>query len=103
MASWAAVLALTGFRYSAPTGTLVLGTDVGRFFWSTGNAWGTCELRCDGDSMCGEFRVTEGEIAVRNIAVAGSEPCALESPVMLRAGDSLPIQGEPPSPRDVRC
>lgn len=42
MASWAAVLALTGFQYSAVSGVMRFALNAGQTFWSTGYAWGTC-------------------------------------------------------------
>ena len=44
MASWSAVLALTGFQYSAVTGTLSFGNITGTYFWSAGNSYGTAEI-----------------------------------------------------------
>ena len=43
MASWAAILALSGFHYSAVNGTLTFRAtpEKSRMFWSTGYAWGT--------------------------------------------------------------
>ena len=38
MASWAAVLALSGFHYSAPQATMTLNAQEGRYFWSNGYA-----------------------------------------------------------------
>ena len=44
MASWSAVLALSGFHYSAVSGTLTFAARPGNHFWSTGHAWGTCKV-----------------------------------------------------------
>lgn len=44
MASWSAVVALSGFLWSAVSGEMTLCGRVGRHFWSTGYAWGTCTL-----------------------------------------------------------
>ena len=44
MASWAAVLAMTGFHYSAVERRMAFTAKEGRFFWSTGYAWGTVSL-----------------------------------------------------------
>ena len=43
LASWAHVLALTGFEYSGVTGTIkfAAATESTTWFWSNGNAWGT--------------------------------------------------------------
>src|SRR5206468_757257 len=44
MASWATYLACTGFGYDASTATLRFApaTRAATWFWSTGDAWGTC-------------------------------------------------------------
>jgi uncharacterized protein (DUF608 family) len=47
MASWASVLALTGFQYSALGKTINFKNQVGKWFWSNGYAWGTCEISED--------------------------------------------------------
>ena len=73
MASWAAVLALTGFRWSAVTGTLELAPRAGRHFWSNGSAWGTFALETDGEPA---FRlrlsVTEGELDLVEVRLTGA-------------------------------
>lgn len=48
MASWAAILALTGFHYSAVTRTLSLAERRGRYPWSTGRAYGVVEIEPPG-------------------------------------------------------
>ena len=75
MASWAAILALTGFHYSAVTRTLRLGTRLGHYPWSTGRANGTYELVREGASAQGladlrlQLDVHEGALTVEWIRV----------------------------------
>jgi hypothetical protein len=92
MASWAAVLALTGFRWSAVTGTLELAPRAGRHFWSNGSAWGTFVLEKDGERA---FRlrlaVTEGELAVGEVRLAGAGSHRLPSRRTLKAGETLDV------------
>lgn len=45
MASWAAVLALTGFQYSGVTKQMQFTNKPGTYFWSNGSAWGTCRIK----------------------------------------------------------
>jgi hypothetical protein len=45
MASWGAVLALTGFHYSAVDKSMTFANQDGTFFWSNGYAWGTCTVK----------------------------------------------------------
>ncbi len=57
MASWAALLALTGFQYSAVDKVMTLAAKEGRFFWSTGYAWGKVVICRDEDGLdCGFIR-----------------------------------------------
>ncbi|MCP5117681.1 MAG: hypothetical protein GY953_43215, partial [bacterium] len=48
MASWAAVLALSGFHYSGVEKVMTFAAGDGRFFWSNGYAWGSCQLKVAG-------------------------------------------------------
>ena len=51
MASWAAVLALTGFHYSGVDKSMALAPKEGEHFWSNGYAWGTCTIERSGKRM----------------------------------------------------
>lgn len=67
MASWAGVIAWTGFGYSGVTKTLRIGAREGRFFWSNGDAWGTYELTAK------EFRlsVLSGALKIAHLVLEG--------------------------------
>lgn len=71
MASWAAVLALTGFQYSAVTGAMAFAERVRgkRTFWSSGDAWGVLDLTGDTASI----ELHGGSAAIRSLIVGGSE------------------------------
>ncbi|MDQ3657656.1 MAG: non-lysosomal glucosylceramidase, partial [Chloroflexota bacterium] len=76
MASWAAVLALTGFDYDASTGQMAvtLAEDNPPAFWSTGNAWGTIIQELDTVTV----QVRTGTVRLESIAVNGGAPRSLE-------------------------
>jgi hypothetical protein len=92
MASWAAVLALTGFRWSAVTGTLQLAPRPGRHFWSNGSAWGTFALEKDGERA---FRLRlsliEGNLGVDEVHLADFGSHRLPSRRMLKPGETLDV------------
>jgi len=73
MASWAAVLALTGFHYSAVTETMTFDAVEGQHFWSTGHAWGTCTIKLAKHSA--DARVTldifGGALSVKHFVLRG--------------------------------
>lgn len=85
MASWAAVLAWTGFHYSAVTQTMTLAPRAGTHFWSTGHAWGTCTIAPTqrGPAKRGaDVRLTldvlGGTLALKRIVLAGIGEAILE-------------------------
>ena len=71
MASWAAVLALSGFHYSAVSQTMTLAAKPGTQFWSTGWAWGTIKLSSAGDAIRVDLQVLHGELALKTLVLAG--------------------------------
>lgn len=88
MASWAAVLALTGFRYSAVTRELAVAAKPGRHFWSSGYAWGSCTVSRDTKGgWSARLDVNEGQLAVSSIAI-GDRRVAVGLR-HLRAGDTM--------------
>jgi hypothetical protein len=90
MASWAAVLALTGFRYTARSGEMAIDLAEGAApaFWSTGDAWGTAALT--GGEV--ELRVGQGTLRLASVAVSGGSPRQLEPPRVLSAGDTVTVR-----------
>ncbi len=73
MASWAAVPALTGFRYSAVTKTMrfAAAREPARWFWSNGYAWGTFRQEPTQDGTSFELRVLHGELKLGRLVLEG--------------------------------
>ncbi len=94
MVSWAAILALTGFHYSAVDGTIRFAApDADRqVVWSSGYAWGSCAFRPNGSVCDVEFSVRGGEISFSEFALAGLGGVAFSSGRHLKQGDSLQFQ-----------
>ena len=55
MASWSAILALTGFHYSGVTGEMKFGDITGKYFWSDGYSYGTVEISNTGGRKTNDF------------------------------------------------
>jgi non-lysosomal glucosylceramidase len=99
MASWAAVLAWTGFRYSAVDGTLTLAPRVGRFFWSSGYGWGEYTLAGEGSSRELAWHVRGGHVELSRVVLTGFGTRDLAERRRLREGDALALEvpGSPTS------
>ena len=69
MASWASVIALSGFQYSAIDNSMTFTSKPGTYFWSNGSAWGTCKVF----QNTAELNVLSGEIAISRFTLAGTE------------------------------
>lgn len=78
MASWGAVLALTGFQYSGVTQTMMLKAQEGRQFWSTGWAWGVAKQVRKGADMQVTLLVVHGELPLNKLVLTGLGEVARE-------------------------
>ncbi|MBP5641381.1 MAG: hypothetical protein J6X55_18030 [Victivallales bacterium] len=65
MAAWSAYLALSEFHYDGCTGEMALTGKNGVWFWSTGNAYGTCAVL---DGMV-RFHLLEGSVKLNTLHV----------------------------------
>jgi uncharacterized protein (DUF608 family) len=111
MASWAAVLALTGFRWDGVNGAMEFAAREGTFFWSNGDAWGTCKIMADSDRTAiamgntgakkrditakliykAELMVLHGKLALKRFRLSGAGEARFPKVKTLSAGDSLPM------------
>ena len=92
MASWAAVLAWTGFRYSALAGELTFADRAGTWFWSTGHAWGTCRIARAGSKRTVEIDVLHGKLGVKRLTLNGFGEATLHGGKTLPAGKRLNLK-----------
>jgi uncharacterized protein (DUF608 family) len=95
MSSYALLIALSGFRYSAPTRTLVIAprfdADPFTCFFSTASGWGTFTVRADRL----EIRLAAGELQVDTLQfISHGKSTMLHPGILLRAGESRTIQLE---------
>jgi uncharacterized protein (DUF608 family) len=67
MASWTAVLALSGFQYSALDQTMRFAAKSGKWFWSNGSAWGTCKI----NKRRIELTVLHGAVTLQHLEITG--------------------------------
>jgi non-lysosomal glucosylceramidase len=74
MASWAALLALSGFRYDGVEKRVEIKprVDAGNFnsFWSSAGGWGSFSHRMGRSSVEVELKVVKGDLVVRSAALS---------------------------------
>lgn len=69
MASWSAVVALSGFSYSGVDRTMGFTATPGSYFWSNGYAWGTCQVAADSVTLS----VLKGSLSIDKLKIGGAE------------------------------
>lgn len=84
LASWGLVPAFSGFQWDGVTRRMSFASAPGRWFWSNGAAWGTCEVS---PPSC-RLAVAEGKLDLA-ILTLGDGPNILAAPVRLAAGETL--------------
>ncbi len=95
MASWAGILALTGFQYSAVEGKISFAapSKACQHFWSSGYAWGSCALNPRADGNCDViFTVLGGEISFAEFELTGCGTTQFDQIQRLKKGDELSCQ-----------
>jgi uncharacterized protein (DUF608 family) len=94
MASWAAVLALSGFQYSGVTQSMTFAApeQPAQVFWSNGYAWGSCARTPSPDGVDVALTVLHGRLSLRRLAIAGVGAAEFEAPREIGAGERLEVR-----------
>lgn len=89
MASWAGVLAWTGFQYSAVTKTMKFNDMPGTYFWSNGYAFGTVTIAKKDKKTSVTLKVIEGRVELVQFALNNKSVHAFKRNVVVANGESL--------------
>jgi len=89
MASWAAPLAITRFRYSGVDKSIEFISAPGKYFWSNGSAWGTVKIQKDDREITAVLDVLHGVVWLENFGLVGVGEKKLKEKVSLVQGQSM--------------
>jgi hypothetical protein len=105
MASWAAVPALTEFKWDGVNKAMEFAAREGTFFWSNGDTWGTCMVLTEADRAVekkkgaaakpvykAEIKVLQGKLTLQNFRLEGAGKARFPKARILSAGDSLSVE-----------
>jgi non-lysosomal glucosylceramidase len=90
MCSWGALLAWSGFHYSAITQEMTFARRAGRHFWSTGYAWGTCEVQSMNARWRLSLQVLHGQVSLRQLRL-DDQLASLPQPRVCSAGEEISL------------
>ena len=88
MASWSAILALTGFHYSGIQKEITFGNVNGNYFWSNGYAYGTVQLEEMEKGKKLHLEILNGRIELANIVIEGVGDLAIPGGITLASGQT---------------
>ena len=91
MASWAAVLALSGFQYSAVKKEMAFNPKEGQYFWSNGYAWGMVTIAKHGSGFRIRLQVKSGILELRSIELKGVQKKEFSETIRLETGQDVDI------------
>jgi uncharacterized protein (DUF608 family) len=91
MASWSAILALTGFHYSGVDKTMEFSANPGSYFWSNGYSWGTVLIQKKGEHLTALLQVMQGQVELRSFQLKGYAPKKFDKQVMVQSGEKLNV------------
>ena len=69
MASWAGIIAESGFLYSGVDKTIRFTDTPGKYFWSNGKAWGVCDIKKKKDSYYINFHIIHGSLELNTFQI----------------------------------
>ena len=84
MASWSAIVALSGFNYSGVTKTFSITAKPGNYFWSNGRAWGNAAVS-DNKLI---IAVHHGKLDVQTLKLNDGRMLKLKKPVTIEENTS---------------
>lgn len=87
MASWASVIALSGFHYSAIEKSMTFTAVPGTYFWSNGYAWGTCKV----EGKKSTLNVLQGTLELSSFTLANSGTVQLKN-IVIGANESQTLE-----------
>ncbi|MEQ8556499.1 MAG: GH116 family glycosyl-hydrolase [Cyclobacteriaceae bacterium] len=89
MMAWGAVLAITGFHYSAVDQTMKMDPVNGNHFWSNGYQYGTIQITGDGTTKEVSVTVNNGSLSLRSFALEGFGKVAFKQAKTFEAGKTV--------------
>ncbi len=72
MASWAGIIAESGFLYSGIDRTIKFTDKPGKYFWSNGQSWGVCSIKMEKNRYYISFNILHGSMELDKFQIGGN-------------------------------
>jgi uncharacterized protein (DUF608 family) len=91
MASWAGIIAESGFLYSGIGKTIKFTDKPGRYFWSNGKAWGICEIKTERNSYHINFYTLHDSVELNKFQIGEKYIKIFDGPRLISEKEKLEI------------
>jgi non-lysosomal glucosylceramidase len=92
MISWAELLALTGFHYSAVDQRFTAAAKDGNYFWSNGYAYGSITQKTEGSKRLVTVSTLKGEVNFKSLRLTEFGETLFDAAHRIKAGESLTLE-----------
>jgi non-lysosomal glucosylceramidase len=94
MASWSAVLALTGFHYSAVNKSMSFNATEGKHFWSNGYQYGTVEIKDKSKKKSIRLTTINDELTLNSFSLNGFGSTKFDESIIVIPGQTVNFEIE---------
>ena len=94
MASWSAILAMTGFHYSAVDQSMSFNPTEGKYFWSNGYQYGTVEIKDLRNNKIVSLNLLSGELILNRFLLNGYGHTEFANGKIFKSGQSVEFEVE---------
>ena len=94
MASWSAILAMTGFHYSAIDQRMSFNPREGKYFWSNGYQYGTVDIRDPGKNKMVCLNLLNGELTLNSFVLNGYGHTEFAGGKLFKSGQQIEFEVE---------
>jgi len=92
MASWASIIAESGFLFSAVDKSIKFTDKPGAYFWSNGSAWGMCKIEKNGNKHQVSLKVLHGKLTLNTFQLGNLKTKKIKKKNTITEGESLKFQ-----------
>ena len=89
MASWAGIIAKSGFLYSNVEKMIKFTDKPGRYFWSSGQSWGVCTIKKAGENYHIDFNILHGSLKLDKFQIGEKKVKVFENTKLIAENEKL--------------
>lgn len=91
MASWAGIIAESGFLYSGVDRSMRFTDKPGRYFWSNGSAWGSCIIEKENRKFHVDFSVLSGRLKLNSFQLGDKQLKKFKKSLILNENENIEL------------